>query len=206
MPTISSYTAERISEIEAATIVGGYVDGNGDLILVRFDDVEINAGPVVGPEGPTGPGGGLLAFHAYDPDPPSVIDAVTQSFVDVDPTNLAITFTAPASGKVLVELSGYTVIPLDQTSSAWALREGSSRISYGVSVLTSGSLPGAISAYTTAEFYISGLTPASVHTYKWAHKSSNITGGRKTQLVYGHTGGTDAGVLAPAIMKVQAVP
>lgn len=56
MATVTSYTAARMKEIEDSAIVGGSIVG-GDLILVRFDAEEINAGSVIGSEGPEGPTG-----------------------------------------------------------------------------------------------------------------------------------------------------
>ena len=58
MATVTGLTAERMEEIEAASIVDGNVVG-GDLILTRQDGTDINAGSVEGPAGsvgPTGPG------------------------------------------------------------------------------------------------------------------------------------------------------
>lgn len=53
MATVTGFTAERMLEMENATIISGHVDGN-DLILVTKDDTEINAGSVIGPVGPAG--------------------------------------------------------------------------------------------------------------------------------------------------------
>jgi microcystin-dependent protein len=56
MATITGLTAERMQEIEDASIIDGeIVDGN--LILTKHDGTTINAGPVIGPPGPTGPVG-----------------------------------------------------------------------------------------------------------------------------------------------------
>jgi hypothetical protein len=56
MATINGLTAERMLEIEGASVVGGeVVDDN--LILNKHDGTTINAGPVTGPEGPPGPPG-----------------------------------------------------------------------------------------------------------------------------------------------------
>src|SRR3954466_8854787 len=60
MATITGLTAERMLEIEAASVVDGDVVGN-DLILARKDGSIINAGNVRGPAGPTGPMGSALA-------------------------------------------------------------------------------------------------------------------------------------------------
>lgn len=56
MATVTGLTAERMEEIEAASIVDGNVVG-GDLILTRQDGTPINAGSVQGPAGATGPTG-----------------------------------------------------------------------------------------------------------------------------------------------------
>ena len=56
MATVTGFTAERMLEIEGASVVEGeIVDGN--LILTKHDGTPIDAGPVTGPEGPPGPAG-----------------------------------------------------------------------------------------------------------------------------------------------------
>lgn len=55
MATVTGLTAERMIEMENATVVDGNVVGN-DLILVTRDSTEINAGNVRGPQGPSGGG------------------------------------------------------------------------------------------------------------------------------------------------------
>lgn len=52
MATITGLTAARMLEIEAQSIVDGHVDGAGHLILERFDAGTIDAGSVIGPQGP----------------------------------------------------------------------------------------------------------------------------------------------------------
>jgi hypothetical protein len=56
MATVTGFTAERMLEIENGTVVDGSISGS-DLILVRRDGVEINAGNVRGPQGIQGPAG-----------------------------------------------------------------------------------------------------------------------------------------------------
>lgn len=56
MATVTGLTADRMLEIEAASVVDGEVVGD-NLILKRFDDSEINAGNVRGPQGDIGPTG-----------------------------------------------------------------------------------------------------------------------------------------------------
>jgi microcystin-dependent protein len=56
MTTVTGLTAQRMQEIEAASIIDGDVVG-GNLILTKHDGTQINAGPVLGPAGPQGPAG-----------------------------------------------------------------------------------------------------------------------------------------------------
>jgi microcystin-dependent protein len=56
MATITGLTAERMQEIEDASVVDGEIVG-GNLILTKHDGNTIDAGPVLGPAGPTGPVG-----------------------------------------------------------------------------------------------------------------------------------------------------
>ena len=56
MATVTGLTAQRMQEIEAASVVDGDVVG-GSLILTKHDGSQINAGSVVGPTGPQGPPG-----------------------------------------------------------------------------------------------------------------------------------------------------
>jgi Baseplate structural protein Gp10, C-terminal domain len=47
MATVTGLTAERMLEIEAASVVGGHIDGSGHLILERFDETEIDSGSIL---------------------------------------------------------------------------------------------------------------------------------------------------------------
>ena len=44
MATVTGLTATRMEAIEAASVVSGYINGSGDLILVQHDGTEIDAG------------------------------------------------------------------------------------------------------------------------------------------------------------------
>lgn len=71
MATITGYTAARMAEIENASIVDGYIDGD-DLILVRYDGGTINAGNVrglVGPQNPDGNPSGTILMGGWDVAP-----------------------------------------------------------------------------------------------------------------------------------------
>lgn len=60
MATVTGLTADRMLEIEAASVIDGTVVG-GDLILTKHDGSTIDAGSVIGPPGPTGPIGSDLS-------------------------------------------------------------------------------------------------------------------------------------------------
>lgn len=66
MATINGLTAERMLEIEAASIVDGDVSGD-NLFLYRKDGTPINAGSVRGPQGVDGPMGHPLAVVTAQP-------------------------------------------------------------------------------------------------------------------------------------------
>jgi microcystin-dependent protein len=60
MATITGLTAERMFEIEAATVVGGEIVGD-HLILHKQDGSTVDTGPFPpGPIGPAGPAGGMI--------------------------------------------------------------------------------------------------------------------------------------------------
>jgi hypothetical protein len=54
---VTGLTATRMLAIEAASIVGGSVNGSGHLILTKYSGATIDSGSVIGPTGPTGPTG-----------------------------------------------------------------------------------------------------------------------------------------------------
>ena len=56
MATVTGYTAERMQDIEDGTVVDGNIVGD-NLILVRHDGGQIDAGSVRGPQGIQGPAG-----------------------------------------------------------------------------------------------------------------------------------------------------
>jgi hypothetical protein len=130
---------------------------------------------------------GMLVAPTVDTG--SNVTSTSTSLTDIDATNFAITFTAPASGNVVVIMSG--TAQLDTTTGKlyyWGLREASSDIqaktideSVGVGFFD----------YHAVRFYITGLTPGSSHTYKGAHK-------RTTGATMGIVGGADD----PRILEV----
>jgi len=60
MATITGLTKARMLEIEAASVVNGFVNVDGDLILEKHDGSTVAAGSVIGPPGPPGTIDGTL--------------------------------------------------------------------------------------------------------------------------------------------------
>jgi hypothetical protein len=117
------------------------------------------------------------------------------------PTNIAVTFTVPASGKVIVRLAataGATTAPTAGAYQSWGIRESTSIIAGGVGDSIAVRQPTAAAETMQScvkEFYFTGLTPGASLTYKWA--AANSVG----------TGSTfKASTNSPAIMTVIAAP
>lgn len=75
MTSVTGYTAERMKAIEDASVVNGSVDGEGHLLLTRFDGTEFDAGIVRDPPSlvvcteATKPATGLYnGIEAYETD------------------------------------------------------------------------------------------------------------------------------------------
>lgn len=47
MPTVTSFTADRLAALEASTVVDGHISESGFLILVQHDGTEIDAGSIL---------------------------------------------------------------------------------------------------------------------------------------------------------------
>lgn len=94
MATVTGFTAARMEEIEAASVVSGVVNGSGDLILERNDGSTFNAGTVIGPAG--SPASALLTIDPTDtkvtltlagagtPASPWILKAVLDTLVTTD--------------------------------------------------------------------------------------------------------------------------
>lgn len=141
-----------------------------------------------------GSGGGALAYVAYNPGTMSSYTTTSLSVVDVDATNLAVTFTAPASGKVLVTLSacgGGSGAAND--SVMWTLQEAAATVA-GPQNAQCGN--GNANPTVSMSFVVTGLTASSSHTYKWGWKT---TVGTNIGRMYAGTG-------FQAVMTVTALP
>ena len=130
MATITGYTATRMKQIEAETIVDGKLVGE-DLVLVRRDLVEINVGSVKGEPGEDGEDGsqgvpGPPASFAGYTEPVKVLGNVSGNVtLDFSEANIwrlnptgSVTFILSntpdgdeiASGTLFIENSDYAII------------------------------------------------------------------------------------------------
>lgn len=108
MSTVTSFTSERILQIEDNTIVGAAVVGD-DLILTKHDTTTINAGNVRGADGAPGLNG--------DPGPAGTpftkwVEASVANYPTIDPTGVSDSTSAlSTAAAAAVALNGTLVIP-----------------------------------------------------------------------------------------------
>jgi hypothetical protein len=160
--------------------------GHTNLIVVGSAN---NGTTIVGQSAGGGGGGSVPTVLEYTPGSTATY-TIGASGADVDATNLAVTFTAPASGKVLVTVAAAFCPNSLSNIFYFGLREGATDLAYQ-RVSNGATLP----LRDAAEFYLTGITGGS-HTYKFAAGGST-TGGN----LYA---GTDTfGSVGGAIMIVQ---
>lgn len=162
-----------------------YVKGTG--VFFKGDD-----GVEIGPFAASSGGGAaeLLAAIKYDPATKVDINTTSATFADADATNLAVSFTAPATGKVLVRLNGYAVGAAGSGYS-WGLRSGTTDLDDRLIMYN------AYEGAKSATFHIAGLTAGTAYTYKWSHALTLGTNVVKLQA---------GGLQGPVTMEVWSAP
>lgn len=111
---------------------------------------------------------------------------------DLDATNDKVTFTTPASGQVLVRCTFRGTMSGVVENGLVGLREDTTNVKTGQFAMQ-GILAAARDDLCTVSFYVSGLSPGSVHTYKLAF---SVTGGATFTIQQGAT--------SPVTMEVWA--
>ncbi len=142
--------------------------------------------------------GQVLASHIYSPTTQASYLATTTLAV-IDSTNLKLTFTAPASGNVFVDLQalagwqGGTV-----ANYYWGLLDGLSAQHGNSTFVAYNNTP-----RSSARIYVSGLTPGISYTYFWAHYCA--TASAFGLYADGNIGSVATAKYGPAIMTVTAL-
>lgn len=113
---------------------------------------------------------GLLAVFKQSSGTNQTTTSATQA--DVDATNAAVTFTAPASGNVLVRVTAEAQVSNAVQNAFFGLREGSTDIA-GRTFVAQGNATFNSEHLICACFYLTGISAGS-HTYKLAY---SVNGG-----------------------------
>lgn len=124
------------------------------------------------------PPGTLLVCQRYasGSDTQYTTTSTTAAGVDIDSTNLIFTFTAPATGKVLVKLWGAWYMNSVSNFVYGMLRDGSGQVSGSTVEGINDPQSGSIIVRTAPVFLVTGLTVGNSYTWRWAWKVSAGTG------------------------------
>lgn len=110
----------------------------------------------------------LLAVKAYRAGSDAALASTSNTTsTDVDATNAAVTFTAPASGNVLIRFTGMVSVTGTSQVGYWTVRETTTVLATSLVDQTST----ALAASRTVAFYLTGVTAGS-HTYKWGQHTT----------------------------------
>lgn len=152
--------------------------------------------------GPPGVGGApvteLLTAISYNPNPAVLVTNSTTTAADVDATNLAVTFIAPTSGRVIVRMSA-AAIQSGASATVWCLRDTSGTVIPGSRLQVTGDTSWSRPFYF---IHISGLSPNVSYTWRWAFFITGVV--NTTTIGYGEDP-TLTNPRGPATMEVWAV-
>lgn len=197
----------RIHGLAGSTGVSG-ITSNGSNSLTGAVNLQAGTNIALGVSGSTitiintgtsggGGGGGsgaplgILRYYRATDGIVATTTSATQA--DVDATNCSVTFTAPASGNVIVDVGCLVGTAGSVQVHYLGLREGTTNI---VPRQGSGANPTTVMA--TRSFYLTGISAGS-HTYKLAFSADQ--GAACTMTIYG---GPQAGGYGPVEMTVWA--
>ena len=154
-----------------------------------------------------GGSGGLLAIVQYapyiTPGPPYYVEYTTHSLtpVAVDATNLTVSFTAPASGKVLVKLTCGAVEC--QANGYWELLDHTTDAQYGYSAFIGSNPSAGFETPVHMPIYVTGLTPGDVYQMDWAwHAQVNAYFGTPTVYMWVQDNSPTNYTYGPMLMEV----
>lgn len=172
-------------------IIGNDLEGNLTSAIQQFNvgtDLKIvgNLGVADTAAAGTSP---LLGTVSYNPASLTPLSTTSATFVDVDATKLFVTFTAPASGKVLVKMTAARSLAGTSPVQSWNVRSAGADLAG-----TAGVIATAVSrSRNSHSAIVTGLTAGTSYTFTWGH---SVTGTTATSTI--NLGGTDG----PAVMEV----
>lgn len=145
--------------------------------------------------------GALLALVNYAPASTTTYASSSKTLAAVDTTNLAISFTAPPSGRVLVRLSALAVIASANVGAWWGLLDATTGNLYGSAVMVTNS--DSVRTLETADIVVTGLVSGTSYTMNWALARGTTSG--SVRIVCHTMGKTITGITGgPAVMEVIA--
>jgi hypothetical protein len=145
----------------------------------------------------------LLARQQYAPGTLATLTTSSGSLVAIDTTNLTVSFTAPASGAVLVRLSGAikgasgATVP---SGVVWGLCVHSTTTPAGDSAMVPVTST-FLASTAQADILITGLTPSTVYQYDWAWAAPGANPNLLAQAV-STSGAQSTAQGSPAVMEV----
>lgn len=166
--TQTASTVSDFAETVRDTMGAALVAGTGITIIPNdgADTITVAA---------SGGSGAAIARVVYDPATSASITTTSTSLVDVDATNLAITFTATSS-IVDVVLDGSATHTTAVGYTLWGLREGTTGVGKQQLAAFGGSTTAVVNP-AQRTIRVTGLTPGNSYTYKWAHRVTAGGGG-----------------------------
>lgn len=137
---------------------------------------------------PSGSGGGtsLLASHIYNPATVVNFAASGSTYLEIDTTNMTVTFTAPASGNVIVVLTAFAQINNNSTL-GWGLRIGGVDVAGSKSEVLFTAASTQINARVSHHVLVTGLTAGNSYKYDWT--SARTFGAGNANTSYGGNSG-----------------
>lgn len=191
-----AWTADTLADLVTINAVGGprhgdiaYVTSEAKYYWWQDDGTWVT---------PTSSGSAeLLAIKSYNPNPAVSVTNGTTTEADVDATNLVITFTAPASGKVIVRLCAACNLA-GATAVIWILRTTAGVIVPGSRSQVTGTATWTRPGYAAL---ITGLTPSASYTWRWGFHVSADTA--TATIAYGDNPAS-TNPRGPAVMEVWA--
>ena len=146
-------SVSKAKQGSVAGVVGGYAPLDSELhVPVDY----LPAGTLLATNN-------LASSHTYT--------QTSGTMADADAANMAVTFTAPASGRVLVRLTGTARMGSGAGAGdrvKWGVRESTTNLATGQYVLyTQATLAATMLNATSVAFLFTGISAGS-HTYKWS--------------------------------------